>query len=314
MKKVTIMIPTYNQAQFIEQCIDSALAQDYSNLEVIISDDSTNNKTEKIVKSKYLSDPRVKYFQNIPTLGRVGNYHKTLYERATGDYVLNLDGDDWLIDDGYISQAVKIMDKHDDVSCVIADEKKYIENEGIYLGNDKSTNSVHIFEGNEYLCNIMKDNNITFSHLSTLFRKDMAMKVGFYTKDILYSDGDSIFRLANQSRVAFIDKAVGVWRRHSRNETFGISKIDNFDSLFEHFNHLQSNMANENNKILNNCNWFYKMKKHYLKIYLFEIKESYGYRKLFSVLVALFVYDKKLFISMFRWLFIIFLSKFIKVR
>lgn len=78
-KKATIMIPTYNQPQYIMQCVESAMAQDYSNLEIVISDDSTNDETEKIIKEKYIQDPRIKYFHNIVRLGRVGNYHHTLY-------------------------------------------------------------------------------------------------------------------------------------------------------------------------------------------------------------------------------------------
>ena len=62
MKKVTIMIPTYNQAKYISKAIESALNIDYSNIEVIVSDDCSTDNTEEVI-SKYLEDNRFKYIK-----------------------------------------------------------------------------------------------------------------------------------------------------------------------------------------------------------------------------------------------------------
>ena len=67
--KVTIMIPTYNQAVFIREAVDSALAQTYSNLEVIVGDDASTDGTQEIVAK--INDPRLKYVRNVCNLGRV---------------------------------------------------------------------------------------------------------------------------------------------------------------------------------------------------------------------------------------------------
>ncbi|MGC8706738.1 MAG: glycosyltransferase family 2 protein, partial [Desulfurella sp.] len=87
--KVTIAIPAYNQAKYIKQAIDSALNQDYPNLEVIVSDDASLDDTRQIVKE--YNDKRLKYYRNEKNIGRVANHRKLLYEYATGEYVLNLD-------------------------------------------------------------------------------------------------------------------------------------------------------------------------------------------------------------------------------
>ncbi len=60
MKKITIMIPTYNQAKYISKAIESALSIDYQNLEVIVSDDCSTDNTKEVV-SKYLADKRFQY-------------------------------------------------------------------------------------------------------------------------------------------------------------------------------------------------------------------------------------------------------------
>ena len=116
--KVTIMIPVYNQARYIREAIDSALMQTYSNLEVIVGDDASTDATAKIVAE--INDPRLRYMRNSNNLGRTGNYKNLLYNHATGDYVVNLDGDDYYTDPDFISEAVKLIKDDPKVVMVTA--------------------------------------------------------------------------------------------------------------------------------------------------------------------------------------------------
>jgi len=81
--KVTIMIPTYNQSAFILNAINSALDQNYPNLEVIVGDDASTDTTSEILKT--IDDSRLKIVRNTFNLGRVGNYRNLLYNHASGD-------------------------------------------------------------------------------------------------------------------------------------------------------------------------------------------------------------------------------------
>ncbi len=69
---VTIGIPTYNQQEYLAAAVESALAQQYPNLEIIVADDCSTDETEKIVQP-YLLDKRLKYFKNENNVGRVLN-------------------------------------------------------------------------------------------------------------------------------------------------------------------------------------------------------------------------------------------------
>ena len=59
--KVSVLIPSFNHENYIEKCVDSILNQTHKDLELIISDDNSNDKTIKKIK-KY-SDKRIKLFQ-----------------------------------------------------------------------------------------------------------------------------------------------------------------------------------------------------------------------------------------------------------
>lgn len=75
---VTIMIPTYNQSAFIVEAVESALMQDYENLEVIVLDDCSDDNTQKLLQA-FNSDSRFYYHRNKKNIGRVKNYRKLLY-------------------------------------------------------------------------------------------------------------------------------------------------------------------------------------------------------------------------------------------
>lgn len=103
--KVTIMIPTYNQEKYIQQCVTSCLTQTYPALEIVIGDDNSTDRTPELLE-QFAGEPRVRVVTNENNLGRVANYHNLLYEHARGEWVLNLDGDDYLSNPEAISTLV----------------------------------------------------------------------------------------------------------------------------------------------------------------------------------------------------------------
>lgn len=109
--KVSIMIPTYNRAHYLPFAIESALSQDYPNMEIIVSDNCSTDNTAECMK-KYLNDSRVRYYRNDNNMGSGPNYKKLLYEYAEGKYAKYLTDDDYLIDDEHISKAMKIITEY----------------------------------------------------------------------------------------------------------------------------------------------------------------------------------------------------------
>lgn len=94
MELVSIIMPTYNCGRFIAESIRSVLAQTYTNWELIIVDDCSNDKTEDVVAS--FDDPRIHYLRNEQNEGAALTRNRALRE-AKGRYIAFLDSDDlWL--------------------------------------------------------------------------------------------------------------------------------------------------------------------------------------------------------------------------
>jgi glycosyltransferase involved in cell wall biosynthesis len=98
----TVITVTYNSAAFIRQTIESVLAQQYADFELLIGDDLSTDDTWKIVEE--YKDPRIKKYRNEVNLGEYRNRAKAVRE-ATGKYILFLDGDDVMYDHALLTFA-----------------------------------------------------------------------------------------------------------------------------------------------------------------------------------------------------------------
>ncbi|MGA1794518.1 MAG: glycosyltransferase family 2 protein [bacterium] len=215
MMKVSIIIPAFNQARYLAQAIKSAITQDYPNIEIIVSDDSSDDETDLILRS-FSHKSEVKYFRNPTRIGRVANYRKSLYEYATGDLALMLDGDDYLIDSTYIKKAVYLIQKND-LAMSFAKQKVFFEKEGNFIEDKMNDNLPSLMDGDRLFLDYPKGYSIP--HLTTLYNRQQAMEINYYKEDILSSDWDSVLRLMMKNKVGFVKECVGVWRKHDSNES-----------------------------------------------------------------------------------------------
>lgn len=90
---ISVIITAYNVAEYIEQSINSALNQTYSDIEVIVVLDKPTDNTAEIVKS--IDNPKIKVIENQVNIG-AGLARRKGIQEAQGEYILLLDGDDWL--------------------------------------------------------------------------------------------------------------------------------------------------------------------------------------------------------------------------
>jgi glycosyltransferase involved in cell wall biosynthesis len=107
-------MPLYNAAPFVRAALESILAQDYRDLELIVVDDGSTDGGPAIVRQ--VDDPRIVLLENGANRGIVFSRNRAL-ERVTGEYVCPLDGDD-VAAPGRISAQVAFLDAHPRVGLV----------------------------------------------------------------------------------------------------------------------------------------------------------------------------------------------------
>jgi len=104
---VSIGLPVYNGENFIPGALDSLLAQDYAQIELIISDNASTDRTPEICREYAAKDSRVHYHRNSTNLGVVKNFNR-VFELASGDYFMWA-GDHDLRAPTYVSRCMEIM-------------------------------------------------------------------------------------------------------------------------------------------------------------------------------------------------------------
>ncbi len=219
----SIIIPTYNQTNYIEECISSVLSQSCQDFEIIVSDDSESNETETIISS--FQDSRILYFRNLPRLGRVQNYRTCVVERAIGEWCLICDGDDYLTDANYLSDAMSIIEHNPSVVLVQAGHYKGSTIDAASVETPSIPEDEQLFPGIDYL---MKFKQLShFSHLSTITNLELLKKINPFRLDILSADMETYLRLASFGDVHLLKKPVGFWRQHQNNasSSSGISSL-----------------------------------------------------------------------------------------
>lgn len=110
---VSIGMPVYNGERFLEEAILSNLRQTHQNIELVISDNASNDATEEICRSFAASDDRVSYVRNETNLGAAGNYN-LLVDLANGDYFRWANADD-VVAPALIERTLPILQSRSDV-------------------------------------------------------------------------------------------------------------------------------------------------------------------------------------------------------
>lgn len=109
MEKVSVIIPVYNDEKYLKQCVESVRNQSYSNLEIILVNDGSTDNSLAICEELRQNDDRVRVLNRVNS--GVGSSRNAGLAMATGDYVLFVDNDDWLLPD-HIKNLYQLLKKN----------------------------------------------------------------------------------------------------------------------------------------------------------------------------------------------------------
>ena len=115
--KVSVIIPTYNQRDFVRETIDSVLAQTYNNIEIIVTDDGSIDGTREIIQEYASQYPeKIKPVYSEKNTGIAANINRGLAVR-TGEFIAWLGGDDIMLPEKIQKQVDLLIGRPDAVGC-----------------------------------------------------------------------------------------------------------------------------------------------------------------------------------------------------
>ena len=237
--KVSILIPVYNGEQFLAECLDSVLAQDFEDMEILIADDGSTDGSPALVGRYASKDNRIRWWKNPRNLGLAANFNCCL-KAARGEYIKYVLQDDKLLSSTAIREMAAALDADFTVSLV--GTGSYILDETSRLLEHRNNFSRGACNGRQVILRCMENPaNLIGEPSVVMFRRAMAIR-GFDEGYKQLVDFEMWIHLLVQGDWFYLDSPHCAFRRHhaqqtqvnKRNRLADDENVKLLESFFDH--------------------------------------------------------------------------------
>jgi glycosyltransferase involved in cell wall biosynthesis len=218
MCKISICLPVYNGEEFLEQAIESVLAQTHHDFELLIADDRSSDQSVNLVERYAQKDPRIIRWTNEKNTGIFANYNECL-KRASGEYIKLFAQDD-VLEPTCVEKLAAVLNGHKNVS-IVSCARTVIDNDGRGSGIERFFDQDTSITG----VKVIKDYVRTFVYrvgtpCQVMFRKEF-MSTGFDSGFYLSGDIEYFLRILEHGDFYYLSEPLVKFRRHPGSVTVG---------------------------------------------------------------------------------------------
>ena len=211
--KVSVIMAVLNGERYIDEAIQSIADQTYSNVELVVIDDGSNDGTVGRIQ-RFRNKLDVLYVRHERTLGIARSMNDGL-RHATGDLIAFLDHDDaWLPE--FLETQVGHLERHPDVGLVHCDFQTmdgagHIIEESVAASRGRRRPSGHVFS------QLFMDSFIVGN--SVVIRRECFARLGLFDETLRWADYHMWLRVARHYKIDYTDKVLTKYRQHSTQST-----------------------------------------------------------------------------------------------
>lgn len=216
--KVSVLIPVYNGARHLADCLDSVLAQDFNDLEILVSDDGSADASPEIIQSFAARDARIRWWRNPRNVGLTANSNVCL-RAAQGDYLKFVHQDDLLLSTAAIRKLAAALDQHPEASLAGCRQRLTGTSKQPTIFSERGG----CFDGRRMiLASLEQNTNLIGQPTLTLFRRRQAQR-GFDERFTGFLDFEMWCHLLEQGDFIYLPEALASWRVHAQQATARIT-------------------------------------------------------------------------------------------
>lgn len=279
--KISVIVPVYNTEKYLQHCIDSILAQTFTDFELLLIDDGSKDGSGVICDKYAAKDKRVKVFHK--ENGGVSSARNMGLDNAKGEWLIFLDSDDFWSDIDILDVLINSANKIDDVDIVRGEFKIYNQNSGMLKTPNISKKKLNY--QNQNISNQIFLKYIVgrdFYSVLLLCRAKIVKNIRFNTERIYLEDMEWIISiLIHPIKCVYVARPFYVYRHHEDAVT---SKTDIrlLRDAFSMCLYLKKQLFLINNEVLKN-----DLKNRMIHIYIDTLsvvaQEHYYYSRNFIV-------------------------------
>jgi glycosyltransferase involved in cell wall biosynthesis len=211
--KVSVIMPVLNGERYIDEAIESIIAQTYQNCELVLVDDGSTDSTYERVK-RFLPKLAIRYVRHESPRGIAASMNDGV-RNATGDMISFLDHDDtWLPE--FLEAQVSYLEQHPDVGMVHSDFRT-IDPDGNVLEESVARCRQRKRPSGSVFRELFLDSFIVGN--SVLIRKECFERLGMFEESFRWGDYHMWLRIARHYRVDYVDKVLTSYRQHPTQST-----------------------------------------------------------------------------------------------
>src|SRR4030095_12063160 len=216
MSSVDVVVPCYNYARFLAQCVSSVLEQDGVHVRVLIIDDCSTDETEELARSLAQQDHRVEFRRHSENQGHIATYNEGLLGWCAAEYSVLLSADDMLAP-GSLARATAVMDRHADVGMTYGMAIIIRDNAATSQCIDPMSVEYQILAGPQFVRFCCATGNPVPTPTSVV-RTELQHRVGGYRPNLPHTgDMEMWMRLAVHGSVGIIRAVQAYYRQHGAN-------------------------------------------------------------------------------------------------
>lgn len=226
---VSVALITYNHAEFIEECLDSILAQSYPNIEIVVADDASGDGAKDIIR-RYAEEWPGRFNLRLSEVNRgVTNNHNLAFFACRGEYISWMSGDDLMLP-GKIAKQVAYLEDHPECAICYHD---------LDIFDTQTGNTLTLKSAVDRPLEGEVDRIIKFgcfnSGVSNMVRRSSAPPHGFDTRIPVASDWLFwVETLLAGGRIGYIDEVLARHRRHDNNLTSASVRRPSLPEIQDH--------------------------------------------------------------------------------
>lgn len=234
MSLVSIIVPVYNTADYIENCLNSLIRQTYDNLEIILINDGSNDDSYSICRRYENIDKRVVFLSK--NNSGVSDTRNLGIEISKGDYVLFVDSDDYILED-HVEVLLKGILKYKADICIAGYFRKEQHDT---INKYNKNNYSYVLSRKEAIRKILLREEFDGAAVAKLYSRNMIKDVRFDIKEKMWEDlFFSLLAINNASRVCFMKNRSYCYIDRESSATHNL-KLFNKESVLYSFKKLNS--------------------------------------------------------------------------